>query len=113
MIRIKPGVRIGGLRPEIMLAISTAESVWIKHGAPELVITSAADGKHKRGSEHYAFLAVDFRTHNLGTPDIRKAACLELKERLGPDYDVIFENENTPQEHAHVEYDPQEQFTGS
>lgn len=111
MIRIKSGVRIGGLRPELMLAISVAESVWLKHGATELVITSAADGKHKRGSEHYAFLAVDLRTHTLGLVlDVRKAAVAELQERLGPDYDVIFEDENLPTEHAHCEFDPKEQL---
>lgn len=108
MIRLKTGVRIGGLRPEVLLAITVAQSVWLKHGAAELVITSAADGKHMRGSEHYAFLAVDFRTHNLGTPDIRKAACDELRERLGPDYDVVLEGLNTASEHCHCEHDPKE-----
>lgn len=108
MIRIKPGVRIGGLRPEVLLAVSIAESVWMKHGADELVITSAADGKHMRGSEHYAFLAVDFRTHNLGVPMIRESVCNELRERLGPDYDVILESAGAPEEHCHCEFDPKE-----
>jgi len=108
MLRLKTGARIGGLRPEVLFAIQVAQSVWLKHGAEELVVTSAADGKHQRGSEHYAFLAVDLRTHNLGLPATRKAVCAELAERLGPDYDVIFEGENTPSEHCHLEFDPKE-----
>lgn len=112
MIRLKTGVRIGGLRPEVLLAISVAEAVWAKHGAAELVITSALDGKHMRGSEHYAGMAVDLRTHNLGTPDVRKAACDELRERLGLDYDVVLEGLNTASEHLHCEFDPKEPAGG-
>jgi len=105
MIRLKTEVRVKGLRPEMALAISVAEGVWAENGAPELVITSANDGKHKSGSLHYSFLAVDFRTHNLSST-LREKACDELRERLGVDYDVVFESRGTPVEHCHVEFDP-------
>lgn len=111
MIRLKPGARIGGLRPELVFAILVAEGIWTKCGAEELVITSIVDGKHKRGSEHYTFLAFDARTHNLGTSYDRgpaRLAVAELVERLGPDYDVIFENEGSPEEHCHCEFDAKE-----
>ena len=108
MIRIKQGVRLSGLRPEILLAATVAESVWAAHGAAELVITSGIDGKHKSGSKHALGLALDFRTHNIGVPEARRAAVLELKDRLGAEYDVLLENDNTSNEHAHVEHDPKE-----
>ena len=113
MIRLKPGTRIGGLRPEVLFALIVAEGVWMKRGADELIVTSGIDGTHKRGSEHYSFLAADVRTKNLGTSYDRgpaKAACEELQERLGPDYDVIFEGENTEGEHAHIEFDSKEPY---
>lgn len=89
----------------MLLAVQAAESIWTARGAPELVITSANDGEHKRGSAHYRGCGLDFRTHNL-PPAERRAACQELGERLGVEYDVLFEHENTPQEHCHCEHDP-------
>jgi hypothetical protein len=67
-----------------------------------------------RGSEHYTMLAVDLRTNNMGTTYDRsqaRKACEELAERLGPDFDVIFEGEGTPGEHCHAEWDPKEPYS--
>lgn len=114
MIRLKAGVRIGGLLPQVLFAIHVAEHVWHKYGADELVITGGIEGKHSRGSEHYTMLAADLRTSNLGTSYDRsqaRKACEELAERLGPDYDVIFEAEGTPNEHCHCEFDPKEPYS--
>ena len=115
MIRLKPGVRVGGLRSEIFFAVQVAEGVWSRHGAEELVISGGMEGKHMRGSEHYTFLAVDLRTKDLGTVYDRspaRNACIELQGRLGADYDVIFESEGKENEHAHIEFDPKEPYGG-
>lgn len=114
MIRLKPGTRIGGIRPEVFFAVMVARDIWLKHGADELAWTGGIEGKHKRSSEHYTFLAADLRTNNLGTSYDRipaRAACAELAERLGPDFDVIFEAEGEPREHCHVEFDPKEPYS--
>ncbi len=115
MIRLKPGVRIGGIRPEVLFAVLVAEGVWKKHGAEELVWSGGIEGTHTRGSEHYTFLAADLRTKDLGTVYDRgpaKLACAELQDRIGPDYDVLFENEGQENEHCHVEFDPKLPYGG-
>lgn len=104
MIRLKPGVRLAQLAPQIVLAIATAESIWSKHGGTTLVITSCNDGKHSERSFHYQGKAVDLRTKNL--PDFaRGQAVQELREALGLEFDVLHEAVGQKNEHAHVEYD--------
>ena len=98
---IKPGVRAAGLQPEILLAILEAREVYRALGA-ELVITSLLDGKHMKGSLHYSGLAVDLRTRHLGPGD-RGTVTERLTVALGPEYDVVLEND-----HIHVEFDPKE-----
>ena len=96
MIAIKPGVRVLGLQPEILLAIFVAERLYNEQ-AQALVVTSITDGQHKVGSMHYAGRAVDLRLPT--TPAARMIE--QLAGRLGADYDVILEAD-----HIHVEYDP-------
>lgn len=70
-----------------------------------LVITSAADGVHSKGSLHYpengseGGQALDLRIWNL--PDPQRTAN-ELQRELGADYDVVLESD-----HIHVEMDMQ------
>ena len=111
MIRLKEGVRVHGIQPEIVFAIAVARDVWLRHSADELVVTSVIDGKHARPSFHYSGSAVDFRIHNV--PQVyRAAAVIELKERLGPDYEVIHESVGEPNEHVHVHFRPREPYSG-
>lgn len=69
-----------------------------------LVITSAADGKHSEGSLHYPHngsedggQALDLRVWNLPAP---QQTADRLQQKLGRDYDVIYEGT-----HIHVEKD--------
>ncbi|HET7135184.1 MAG TPA: hypothetical protein VFJ25_04635 [Casimicrobiaceae bacterium] len=96
MIAIKPGVRIRGLAPEILLAINVAHELY-REQAQSLTITSGTDGQHMAGSLHHAGLAVDLRLP--ATPPERMIE--QLKIRLGAEYDVVLEGD-----HIHVEYDP-------
>ena len=61
MLFLKAGVRITGMRPEILLAAVAAERVYEKAGH-DCTITSCVDGKHMTGSLHYAGAAIDVRT---------------------------------------------------
>jgi hypothetical protein len=101
---LKPGVRVHGLKPEIVLALIPAHAIWREHGG-QLVVTSGVDGTHKRASKHYSGQAVDLRIQ--GMPQAAQAIAA-LKLALGDDYDVILEAAGTPNEHCHLEYDPKE-----
>ena len=96
-MKLKPGVRVYGIRPELVLALQAAERVWMAYGS-ELVVTSVSDGKHSRGSKHYSGCAADLRIWNLTSVD---GAAKELREARGEDFDVVVEGD-----HVHLEYDP-------
>jgi hypothetical protein len=99
MLLLKPGVRVAGLRPEILLAVIAAERVFEEAGA-DLVLTACVDGKHAGGSLHYVGQAVDIRTRDLA-PDVIPKMVARLRECVGADYDVALELD-----HVHVEFQP-------
>ncbi len=102
-MRLKAGVRVLGARPETILAMQAAADVLRRHDV-ELVITSVTDGRHSRGSAHYAGNAFDFRTRHMGQGQpVRVKA--ELTQARGGDYDVVLE-----ETHIHVEYDPKQPY---
>lgn len=96
----------GHVRPHSLLIVAAAinEAHEQQIEAP-VVITSANDSGHMRGSKHYDGAAVDFRTKNMTAP-VKHAWAEGLRLRLGNDYDVILEAEGQPNEHLHVELDP-------
>lgn len=98
-MRLKPGVSLLGLRPETAIAMMAAQDVCRELGVP-LVLTSVTDGRHSRGSRHYAGLAFDMRRRHMGPGQAAQARAM-LAERLGDGFDVILEAT-----HIHVEYDP-------
>lgn len=101
-MQLKPGVRLLGVRPELIIAMMAAETVWKRQNA-ELVVTSVIDGVHTRASEHYAGCAFDLRAHSLPEPT---RATNELRSALGGDFDVIEESIGTANHHIHVEFQP-------
>ena len=103
-MRLKPGVKLQNLRPQIVLAAMIVRDVYAKHGL-DLRITSANDGKHKDTSLHYAGHAVDLGTkYDTGIQypqHLRDVVIADLRAALGADFDVVDEPD-----HIHVEYDP-------
>ncbi len=102
-IKIKPGVRLYGIRPEMVLAIQVAAHIY-EGFVSEMWVTSCIDGEHKQNSKHYTGSATDFRTSNLPADKISTvrdavAVC------LGPDYDVVLEVD-----HLHIEFDPKTSY---
>lgn len=71
----------------------------------DMLITSGNDGIHMSHSKHYTDAALDFRTKHLA-PEAKHLLLSTAKFRLGRDYDLVLEDENGPNEHLHVEYDP-------
>lgn len=104
MLLLKPGVRVAGLRPEILLAVVAAERVCAEMGV-DCVVTACVDGVHKAGSLHYRGLAVDLRIRDFRPGDADKAIT-RIKQCLGADYDVVLEND-----HIHVEFDQKQPLT--
>lgn len=99
----KPGVRLATTW-QVEAMRDAVSRVWASHGF-QGTITSGMDGEHMAGSKHYDGLAEDYRTHDLPA-DLKYGMFNEVRNILGADYEVIFENENQPNEHLHIEYDP-------
>ena len=105
MIKIKKGVKLNGMTPEMLLAIIIADQVYTEYGF-ECWITSCTDGLHGFGSAHYTGNGVDLRTRNITRGKYQdrkkqKAICDEIRRRLGKNYDVALESN-----HAHIEFQP-------
>jgi hypothetical protein len=98
---LSSAVRVHGLKPELLLALTIADGVYQRQGV-ELEITSIVDGKHSRGSLHYVGMAADLRTRTLpaGTAPL---VARQLRAALGDDYDVVLEDT-----HLHVEFQPKD-----
>lgn len=103
-MQLKNGVKIEGLKVEILLGLLILSDVFKTYDVP-LVVTSALDGKHMHGSKHYQGQALDLRSKNASV-DIQKKILAEGKEKLGENFDFILEGEGTDNEHLHVEFDP-------
>ncbi len=97
MLFLKPGVRLTGIRPELIIAVIAAERVYEEAGL-DFTITGCVEGKHSIGSLHYAGAAIDIRTRNVPAAEAPKLVA-RIKECLGGDFDVVLESD-----HVHLEY---------
>jgi hypothetical protein len=115
-MRLKAGVRLGLLQPQIVLALQVAEKIFDRYYV-DLVITSCNDGRHMEGSKHYTGCAVDLRTkhidgeHTLAVfgvsgGEVKQKILRQLKRALGMDFDILLEGLGTAHEHIHLEWDP-------
>jgi len=100
MIRIKDGVCIQGLRPEMVLAVQILDGVFSKMDY-ELVITSAVDSNHGKNSLHFVGLALDIRNYHVQKPEWNELI-LKMKNALGNQFDVVLEKT-----HIHIEFQPE------
>ena len=100
MLRLKKGVKIRGLQPEIILAAFIADGIFAAYNNSECVITAARDGTHMTKSLHYVGYAIDLRTRHIPI-GWREKVANQLARALGDEYDVVLEKT-----HIHVEYDP-------
>ena len=106
MLSLKPGVRIIGMRPEILLAAVAAMEVYEAAGH-DLMITACVDGKHMAGSLHYAGAAIDLRTREVAPADVQQLIA-QIKACLGDDFDVLLEVD-----HIHIEFQPKQSLTNA
>ena len=104
-MKLKPTVKLTDLAPQMALAALIVDSIYRERGV-ECVITSANDSKHGANSWHYKGRALDFRTKQDALNGLENELRNVVKDRLGPDFDVVIEAVGTDNEHLHVEYDP-------
>ena len=102
MIRLKRGVRVQGLQPEMLLALFVAESAFAAK-AIQLVVTSALEGHHSARSKHKLGYAVDLRTRDMPPGDTALNLAGQIKSALGNEYYVLLESD-----HIHIQFNGSE-----
>lgn len=95
---IKEDVQLDGLQLPMLRALYLAAVVYDHHGATSITVTSAVRPGGRSFSLHPSGRALDLRIWNLADPP---AVAQELAALLGPDYDVVVEDD-----HIHIEHDP-------
>jgi hypothetical protein len=118
-LALKGGVRMHGVRPEVLFAAVVVDQVYADFGQKLTVITGALNGKHLPGSSHYRGEALDFRTQDpggaWGFDDATRAKVrAEIQSRLGDDYQVLDEGDDaqgSTAPHIHVQFRPQQPYT--
>jgi hypothetical protein len=93
---IKAGVDISRLERHTRRSLNVVALIFSEE-RELFVITSTYEGNHGEGSLHYANQAYDVRLPD----DSRLRIFAKIKEKLGPDFDVIL-----GATYYHIEYDP-------
>ena len=115
-MKLKTGVKLSGLRPQMTIALMVAEEEYARYNI-ELGITSCNDSKHGYGSKHFSGEAFDTRTKHIGNAMMQAVFGLDalavkrritdaIAKSLGAEFDVVFELVGLPHEHIHVEFHP-------
>lgn len=100
-MKLKKGVKLTGIKPEIVLACFVVDEIYRDHGRPEgVTITSICDGKHMPNSKHYTGEAIDTRTRYFNRSK-QKELTQDIKDQLGAEFDIVLERD-----HIHIEHDP-------
>lgn len=101
MIRIKPGVSITSITPEMSIGLQIIASVFQERNYNTTITSgSEQEAPHMKKSKHWTGDALDIRTRNVPKYD-RSDLAKTIKTALGEEFDVILHNT-----HLHVEYDP-------
>ncbi len=99
-LRIKHGVSMNGIKPEMVMGINIAHGYFESMGIREMVVTSIVDGRHGSGSLHYVGYAADVRIWAIESDGLAEFT-EGLAEELGEEFDVVLEKD-----HIHIEFQP-------
>ena len=99
-LRIKHGVSMNGIKPEMVMGINIAHGYFESMGIREMVVTSIVDGRHGSGSLHYVGYAADVRIWAIESDGLAEFT-EGLAEELGAEFDVVLEKD-----HIHIEFQP-------
>lgn len=102
-ISVKPGVNLNNLGREIVATFSSVAAAFSSVGATP-VITSANDGTHMPGSQHYVNQAIDLRANNISSSSANTIVNA-LRASLGSSYFVQYESfpSNPTNNHIHIQ----------
>lgn len=102
-IGVKAGVNMENLGQEIVNTFASVATAFANASASP-VITSANDGRHMAGSQHYSNQAIDLRANNI-SESAAKAIVAELKQSLGSAYFIQYESfpDNPTNNHIHIQ----------
>jgi hypothetical protein len=104
-MKLKKGVKITNLTPQMVLAIRIVESVYQRmQPGHDVTITSIDEGQHGPGTLHGKGKAVDFRTKDFTSN--KYTLQNEVRRALGDDFDVVLEDLHGVNEHLHIEFQP-------
>lgn len=103
-MKVKLGVKIEGVQPEILLGLLVVQRVF-DYYQEELVITEVTGGQHMDESLHYQGQAMDIRAKNIISSSVRTSILQDCAIALGDNYDFILEGEGTENIHFHLETD--------
>ena len=84
----KQGCRVGGMQPEMIIALLLIEPVLEQYNQ-ELVLTEGTGGKHSDTSRHYSGFAIDVRTWKLQEDNTEDECADKIRTALGHEYKVI------------------------
>lgn len=104
-MRLKFGVRLAGVKPELAIGMIIVNNQYERAGA-ELIVTSCNDSTHGSGSLHYAGRAFDCRTKWVMSRESVLPLHDAIRDALGEEWDVVLEDYDGDNEHIHVEWDP-------
>jgi len=111
MLRLKPGVKLHDLSPQLVIGITVAAGLYDRVGE-DCFVTSCNDSgtTHRTNTLHAVGHACDLRVHNLHMQRTQlEDFALDLLEGLGGpagQFDVVLEGLGTPSAHIHLEYQP-------
>ena len=99
-MNIKQGVKLTGMRAELIMAIVIAQETARTYNQHyRITVTSVTDGTHSKGSLHYVGQAADIRVADMPFEVMKYVESLKLA--LSENYDVVYEKT-----HIHIEYQP-------
>ena len=102
-MKIKPGVKIDGIKSEILIAWTIADGIY-KQSDFNCVVTSCTEEKeHKDYSDHYLGYAIDLRTRYFPNRGFVNQIASQLKDALGDCFLVRVEYN-----HIHIAYRPRQ-----
>lgn len=110
---VKGGANLSSMDSSMAPALTAAAASAHALGLSQRVVTSARDSQHTPGSLHPEGKGLDLRGNDISVSQGRQWA-RDVRERLGPDYDVKFETfrDNPANNHLHMEYDPKPRGRG-
>lgn len=76
----------------------------------KLVITAMSNGVHTQNSKHYTGEAIDLRSNNFQSRELKREFRAGFETYLGPKFRVLLESETLLNEHFHIQVKKGQEF---